>query len=79
LFLDTFHFLSVRLFLLDKGLYISVIYTLRKSKSVDVDLVLQSALISPTLNSPFTVQAIPETRKPLAAVDANLVPLISNL
>ncbi|MBL1158125.1 hypothetical protein F6P81_08555 [Streptococcus suis] len=43
---------------------------------------MQSALISPTLNSPFTVQAIPETRKPLviaAAVDANLVPLISNL
>lgn len=55
-----------------------VIYTLRKSKSVDVDLVLQSALISLTLNSPFTVQAIPETVI-AAVVDANLVPLISNL
>ncbi|MFI3235696.1 hypothetical protein ODU06_06580, partial [Streptococcus suis] len=37
---------------------IEPIYTLRKSKSVVVDLILQSALISPTLNSSFTVQAI---------------------
>ncbi|ABP92430.1 hypothetical protein F6O75_05105 [Streptococcus suis] len=39
---------------------------------------MQSALISLTLNSPFTVQAIPETVI-AAVVDANLVPLISNL